>query len=281
MPLKQEAIDTAKSSYSDAQTSTDRSVSSAQNSVDMQKYQTSTTTDQKDQLAQLEKQLKDCTLYAPCGGVVTAVNVSVGDKNTAGATMITIENTSVMKVVVSVEEADILKLQEGMEATVTTDATGDEEIKGTVTRVVRVKNQSSNANGTDTNTATGYSAEITIDNNELLVGMSAKAKIVIKNRGIVLAVPYDLIQTDENGKQYVLVAQTNGDGTATAVRKDVTVGEEIDYYTEITGGDLQEGDQLIYDYSGMVTEGQVFSPEQMYSNQMMDGSSDGMGTEAE
>ena len=277
----QEAIDTAKSSYSDAQTSTDRSVSSAQNSVDMQKYQTSTTTDQKDQLAQLEKQLKDCTLYAPCGGVVTAVNVSVGDKNTAGATMITIENTSVMKVVVSVEEADILKLQEGMEATVTTDATGDEEIKGTVTRVVRVKNQSSNANGTDTNTATGYSAEITIDNNELLVGMSAKAKIVIKNRGIVLAVPYDLIQTDENGKQYVLVAQTNGDGTATAVRKDVTVGEEIDYYTEITGGDLQEGDQLIYDYSGMVTEGQVFSPEQMYSNQMMDGSSDGMGTEAE
>ena len=45
--------------------------------------------------------------------------------------------------------------------------------------------------GTDTNTSSGYSAEITIDNTELLVGMSAKAKIVIKDRGTQLAVPYD------------------------------------------------------------------------------------------
>ena len=53
--------------------------------------------------------------------------------------MITIEDTSSLKVIVNVEEADILKIQEGMPATVSTDATGDEEIKGTVTRVVRVK----------------------------------------------------------------------------------------------------------------------------------------------
>ena len=45
-----------------------------------------------------------------------------------------------------------LKIQEGMPVTVLTDVTGDEEIKGTVTRMVRVKNQSTNTNGTDTNT---------------------------------------------------------------------------------------------------------------------------------
>lgn len=45
--------------------------------------------------------------------------------------MITIEDTSSLKVIVNVEEADILKIQEGMPATVSTDATGDEEIKGT------------------------------------------------------------------------------------------------------------------------------------------------------
>ena len=276
----EEAINTAKSSYSDAETSTNRSVSTAQNTVDMQKYQTSTTRELKDQLEQLQKQLADCTLSAPIGGVVTAVNVSVGDKNTAGTTMITIEDTSSLKVIVNVEEADILKIQEGMPATVSTDATGDEEIKGTVTRVVRVKNQSTNTNGTDTNTSSGYSAEITIDNTELLVGMSAKAKIVIKDRGTQLAVPYDLIRQDDNGDSYVLVAEANEDGTATAVRKNIKVGEEVDYYTEVTGGDLKEGDQLIYDNTFSVTEGQVFTPEQIYSNQALD--TEGMmSTEAE
>lgn len=170
----QNALDSANDNYASVLKNTDRSVASAQNTVDMQKYQTSTTRDLKDQLEQLQKQLADCTLSAPIGGVVTAVNVSVGDKNTAGTTMITIEDTSSLKVIVNVEEADILKIQEGMPATVSTDATGDEEIKGTVTRVVRVKNQSTNTNGTDTNTSSGYSAEITIDNTELLVGMSAK-----------------------------------------------------------------------------------------------------------
>lgn len=276
----EEAINTAKSSYSDAETSTNRSVSTAQNTVDMQKYQASTTRELKDQLEQLQKQLADCTLSAPIGGVVTAVNVSVGDKNTAGTTMITIEDTSSLKVIVNVEEADILKIQEGMPVTVSTDATGDEEIKGTVTRVVRVKNQSTNTNGTDTNTSSGYSAEITIDNTELLVGMSAKAKIVIKDRGTQLAVPYDLIRQDDNGDSYVLVAEANEDGTATAVRKNIKVGEEVDYYTEVTGGDLKEGDQLIYDNTFSVTEGQVFTPEQIYSNQALD--TEGMmSTEAE
>ena len=276
----EEAVNTAKSSYSDAETSTNRSVSTAQNTVDMQKYQTRTTRDLKDQLEQLQKQLADCTLSAPIGGVVTAVNVSVGDKNTAGTTMITIEDTSSLKVIVNVEEADILKIQEGMPATVSTDATGDEEIKGTVTRVVRVKNQSTNTNGTDTNTSSGYSAEITIDNTELLVGMSAKAKIVLKDRGTQLAVPYDLIRQDDNGDSYVLVAEANEDGTATAVRKNIKVGEEVDYYTEVTGGDLKEGDQLIYDNTFSVTEGQVFTPEQIYSNQALD--TEGMmSTEAE
>lgn len=277
----EETINTAKTSYSDAETSTNRSIATAQNTVDMQKYQTSTTSDLKDQLEQLQKQLADCTLSAPIGGVVTAVNVSVGDKNTAGTTMITIEDTSSLKVIVNVEEADILKIQEGMQATVTTDATGDEEIKGTVSRVVRVKNQSTNTNSTDTNTSTGYSAEITIDNTELLVGMSAKAKIVIKDRGTQLAVPYDLIQYDEKGNAFVLVAQMNDDGTATAVRKNIKVGEEVDYYTEVTGGDLKEGDQLIYDNTFSVTEGQVFTPDQMYSNQQTTDGNAVMSTEAE
>ena len=102
----------------------------------------------------------------------------------------------------------------------------------------------------------------------------------MEDRGTQLAVPYDLIRQDDNGDSYVLVAEANEDGTATAVRKNIKVGEEVDYYTEVTGGDLKEGDQLIYDNTFSVTEGQVFTPEQIYSNQALD--TEGMmSTEAE
>ena len=88
------------------------------------------------------------------------------------------------------------------------------------------------------------------------------------------------ILKDDNGDSYVLAAEANEDGTATAVRKNIKVGEEVDYYTEVTGGDLKEGDQLIYDNTFSVTEGQVFTPEQIYSNQALD--TEGMmSTEAE
>ncbi len=261
----QNILESAKESYADTATSTARTVAAAQNAVNMEQYQSDDSHSLSEKLDNLKKQLDDCTLTAPCSGVVTAVNVSVGDNYAAGTTMITIEDTSALKVIVNVEEANILKLQEGMKAIITTDATGEEEISGTVTRVVRVKNQST----TDAAASGSYSAEISIDSTSLLVGMNAKARIILQEKSSVLAVPYDLIRLDDDGSNYVLVAIGNEDGTATAVRKNIVCGEEVDYYTEITGGDLKEGDLLIYDYNGTVTEGQIFSPEQLYSEQSL------------
>lgn len=272
----QRAVEDAKDNYQKVLDSTNRAIEDAQTSLELDRYQESDTT-AKDTLTDLREQLEDCNIVAPCGGVVTAVNVSVGDVNADSKTaLVTIEDTSSLKMVATVDETDILKLQEGMSATVTSDATGEEEIKGTVSRVVRVKGQSQATDGSDS--TGGYSVEISIDNTELLIGMEVKARVMIKEKSEVLAVPYDLIKTDESGNTYVLVAETNSDGTATAVRKDVTAGEEVDYYTEITGGDLKEGDMLIYDYTGTVVEGGSFTPSQMYSEQdmVMEG-----GTEAE
>ena len=60
----QKALDTANDNYASVLKSTDRSVASAQNTVDMQKYQASTTTESKDQLEQLQKAA--CRLYTFC-----------------------------------------------------------------------------------------------------------------------------------------------------------------------------------------------------------------------
>ena len=235
-------------------TSLSRAVETAQNVVDMEKYQSSDNS-LSTTLDGLEDQLADCELTAPISGVVTAVNVSVGDSNTPGAVLFTIEDTSTMKITVSIEEKDILRVNEGQEAIITSNALGDKKMSGIVSKVVKVKNKSTA--GTDTAaTTSGYSAEITIlDDTDLIVGMSTKAKIVISKRGNALAVPYDLVKYDDNGNAYILVPEAQEDGTYIAKRCDIEVGEEIDYYTEVTGGDLKAGDYFIYDYS--VEEGDV------------------------
>lgn len=265
------ALESAKDNYNTTVDATNRAIENAQLQVQLNRYKDSDSST-NDTLKSLREQLEDCVVTAPCGGVVTAVNVRVGDINGDKVTILTIEDTSSLKVVATVAEADILQLQEGMSAVVTASATGEEEIKGTVSRVVRVKEQSM-----DGQTAGGYSVEIALDNSEFLVGMEAKVRVMIQEKGEVLAIPYDLIRYDDNGDAYVLIAEGNSDGTATAVKKSVTLGDEVDYYTEVTGGELQEGDRMIYDYSGMIVEGQTFAPEQMYSEQDLGMTDGGIG----
>lgn len=243
----------AKTTYDNTVTSTNRSIEAATDTINAAQYKATDNT-ASNTLKDLKSQKNDCVVYAPCSGVVTAVKVSVGDTNTPGTAIITIQDTSTLVISAIVDESQILKLQEGMKATVTTKATGDEEISGTLTRVTRVKSAPA-ADGTS-----GYETEITLDNTELLVGMTAKARIVLQEKKNVLAVPYDLIQHDEDGTAFVMVAEDNGDGSgmATVVRKNVQVGEEINYYTEITGGDLKAGDQVFFDTS--VEEGATVYP---------------------
>lgn len=246
-----ESIKATVASEQSSLTSLSRAVESAQNVVDMEKYQ-STDDSASTTLDGLKEQLADCELTAPISGVVTAVNVSVGDSNTPGTVLFTIEDTSTMKITASIDEKDILKVQEGQEVVITSNALGDTKLSGVVSKVVKVKNTS--ASGTDAAASqagtAGYSAEITIlSDSDLLVGMSTKAKIVISQRDSALAVPYDLVKYDDNGDAYILVPEDNGDGTYTAKRCNIKVGEEIDYYTEVLGGDLKAGDYFIYDYS--------------------------------
>lgn len=255
----------AKNNYKSVKSSTDDAIYSAQSSIESAKYNQTDDSDTQTQLDQLRKQLDDCTITSKSAGIVTAVNVSVGDVNTANATLVTVENNTDMIVNASVTEKDILKLQEGMKAIITSDALDDQKINGEIIKVVKVYNASqptTEQTGKETSGAAntgGFSVQIKLDHCDLISGMSAKAKIVLTDRENVLSVPYDLVQQDEDGKNYVLCAEENKDGTYTAVKKNITVGDEINYYTEVTGGDLKAGDYIIMDYS--ISEGDTFQGE--------------------
>ena len=253
------ALQDAFQNYLDTGKAESRKLESAQNAVDMQKYQSDSTLEMKKSLKKLNNQLNECVLVAPCSGVVTAVDVAVGDSYSEGSTMVIIENTDSMKIVVGVNEKDILKLEEGMKASVTTDATGDKVYEGEITRVVRVKNQSTKKEDSADNSNSTYSAEITLKDADLLIGMTAKARITLTERGDVLAIPYDLVRYDDDGTAYVLVADMKGENKAKTVRKNVELGQEVNYYVEVVGGELAEGDMLVCDYMAELEDGQEIS----------------------
>ena len=256
----QEAVDT----YNDIKKATDASIKSAQNTIDMEKYTTDDNTEAQEQLTELRKQLEECTIVCEEDGIVTSVNVYEGAYNTPGATIATVENNQSMILTASVEETDILKLEEGMEAIVTAKALGDQELKGEVVKVVKIAGGSSSMDGMSDyagSSVSGYSVQIKIEPSELISGMSAKAKIFLSQKENVLCVPYDIVMEDENGENYILVAVETEDGMYTAEKRTVTLGEEVDYYIEVTDGDVAEGDLVILDLS--IMEGDIF--EGMFS----------------
>ena len=78
------------------------------------------------------------------------------------------------------------------------EATGDEEFTGKVSRVVNIYSGADPYSGAEG----GYTAEITIDSKgtNLLIGMNAKAKIILERSDDVIAVPYDAIDENDDGE---------------------------------------------------------------------------------
>lgn len=251
------AIQDAKDNYQSVKRSTDQAIETAQNTVDMQDYQGGDNTS-NNQLADLKQQLSECTVKAEKSGTITSLAVAVGDTPTQGALLMTIENNSKLKITVNIDEGDILKVQEGMNVVITSEATGQTEINGTVSKVIKVissngGNGNSAGDGSSSGSSGGFTAEITIDDNsELLVGMKAKAKIMIVEKPNCYSVLYDCIMYDDTGNPYVLVAEpnsndtdTNGGIPATVKRANITLGDESDSYVEVSSDDLKENDLII------------------------------------
>lgn len=250
----QKAIDSANDNYDSVKRSTNQAIETAQNTVDIQDYQNDSSSNTATQLKNLKTQLEECTVKAEKSGTVTSLSVAEGDTPTEGALLMTIENNSQLKITANIDEKDILKVKEGMNVVITSEATGDTEIKGKVSKVITIvssNGNSSNPSGDSSggSSSNGFTAEITIDgNSDLLVGMKAKAKIMLVEKSGCYSVLYDCIMYDDNGNPYVLVADTsNSDNgtTATVKRAGVTLGAESGSYVEVTSDSLKENDLII------------------------------------
>lgn len=219
-----EALDQAQQAYDDAVTSTSRQVDSAETKLE----QASRTSDT---LSDLQSTLNDCTLTATMDGTITELNATVG--SVCSGTVATIQDVNDLTVEVTIPASSVGKLSTGMQCNITSDATGDKVVTGTLTRIDPV----ANSEGT-------FGATVTVNGADsgLLIGISAQVEIIINQKSDVFTVPRDAVGTYEDGTTYVL-RKTGGEGVdMTFEEVTVTTGDSNDYYIEISGDDLNEGD---------------------------------------
>ena len=186
-----------------------------------------------DNLETLRSTLEDCTLTATMDGTITALDATVG--SVCSGTVATIQNTDALVVDVTIPANSVPKLSTGMTCHITSDATGDAVIDGTLTQIDPVAND---------NGSFGAKVVVNGDADGLLIGISAKVEIVISEKDNVFIVPRDAVATADDGSSYVL-RKTGGEGVdMTFEQVTVTTGDTNDFYVEITGSDLQEGDVI-------------------------------------
>lgn len=243
------AIQDAKDAYAATEKRCNEAITAAQEMIDNEKYDKDTTI--QNQLDKLQESIDKCTVKAPTDGIITALSVAEGSVPTAEAIM-TIEDNSKLRINVSINEADILNVAEGQKAVITTSATGEEKFTGKVSRVVNIMSGQKENALTGETSGGGYSAEITIDEGttNLLIGMSAKVKIIMDQKDDVLAVPYDSIKENDDGTFSVFVAEKNDKGYKAKEFK-VQKGMETNYLTEISSSELKDGDLILTDVSAI------------------------------
>ena len=223
-----------------------------------------------------ETDLAKAVICSPIDGVVLTREVEPGQTVAASfesPTLFTLaEDLKKMELLVDVDEADVGSVQEGQEAMFTVDAYPDREFPA---RITQVRYGSETVEGVVT-----YKAVLKVDNSDLSLrpGMTATAVITVKKIENALLVPNAALrfvppeapQETQSGNGSIMNSllphpparekntheETNGkgkdqkvwtlrDGQLTAIA--VTKGTSDGLMTEVTGGELEAGTELVTD----------------------------------
>lgn len=203
---------------------------------------------------------RDGAVLSKMDGLVSSVEYDEDNVNTSAETQIlTLYPQKQMSVTISVDETDILALEEGQEAQIEVSSVSEDAFTGSVTEISKVADTSTGV--------TQYSAEITLDREPgMLSGMTASVDVRIQGAENALIIPLDALH--QNSATYYVYTSYDSEAHRYDGRVEVTIGMQNDDYVEITSG-LQEGDMVYY------TESQKLSFMDMFA--MSGGMSGGMG----
>ena len=199
------------------------------------------------QLEQAEDRLRKTRVYSPIDGVVTSLDIKVGETaissttNLPGSTLMTIANPDSIHTEVNVDEADIANVEVGQKAHVYAIAYPDVPINGVIDSIAVSAKVPEGQQGLS------FAVKIRLDPPEgvrLRPGMSCRAEIFTTTKEGVLAVPIQAILVEENRVENETTYSVFVNDGGEARKVEVKVGMSDDAYQEVTEG-LAEGDEII------------------------------------
>lgn len=206
---------------------------------------------------QARTNLDYATIRSPVDGIVISRAVDVGQTVAASFTTPTLftiaQDLTKMQIYATVDESDIGKVHEGGNATFTVDAYPEARFAGIVTQV-------RNAATTVSNVVT-YTVVVGVDNSDLKLkpGMTASVTFVSDTRDNALKIPTAALRfrpKDADGKKVEAARLEAGKKRVYTLRDGrlkehvITVGIGNDKETEVTGGDLAEGADIVLEALG-------------------------------
>jgi HlyD family secretion protein len=182
-----------------------------------------------------ELSLEQATLRAPFDGLVAKLDVTAGERASAGLPAVTLIDTSGFHVRVSVDEIDVGRLAEGQMARVTLEALPDVEITGIVERIAPAALLASGV--------VNYDVIIGLAPTDVPIraDMTANATIVVEELTDVLTIPTWVVRVDRTTGQTYAHRQVGDD----VERVDVELGARYEGFAQVLAG-LSEGDVVVW-----------------------------------
>ena len=250
------AVDSAYNGYVTALKSLDAAIASvetqlqsSENQLDSAKLTAQSARETRElTLEQMDESMEDLVITAPAAGTVTAVYATVGGPSTG--LLFVIEDVEDLVVKTTIRSYDVGQVQEGMDVTIKSDATGDASFAGTVSFIAPASQKTATG---ETNTANEvFDAEVKVLSQDtgLRIGMSVRLNYVLEAETGVLAVPYDAVYTNASGQSCVMAARDQGNGKYLLEEIPVTTGVESDVEVAISGPGIQAGLQVLNDPAG-------------------------------
>ena len=250
------AVDSAYNGYVTALKSLDAAIASvetqlqsSENQLDSAKLSAQSARETRElTLEQMDESMEDLVITAPAAGTVTAVYATVGGPSTG--LLFVIEDVEDLVVKTTIRSYDVGQVQEGMDVTIKSDATGDASFAGTVSFIAPASQKTAAG---ETNTANEvFDAEVKVLSQDtgLRIGMSVRLNYVLEAETGVLAVPYDAVYTNASGQSCVMAARDQGNGKYLLEEIPVTTGVESDVEVAISGPGIQAGLQVLNDPAG-------------------------------
>lgn len=187
------------------------------------------------ELTTLMKQYDEYKIIANFDGVVTKLDMQVGDSIEANASADTqkyiyVETPDLLEVKIDVDQIDIVKIKQGMKVEVTVDAFPDQVYSGVFSEIDTMPEWNS------------YKAKVVFQKNnpeeKILGGMSANVKVTLEEERGKLVVPNPALADNEKGEKIVRLKKGND-----RVDQVVEIGISDDSNTVILSG-LKLGDTI-------------------------------------